>query len=108
MWLRAPSQLLCCLIVLCGMFLQPNLRLSNGTNRLGTYEYATDTVTLSSILLDDLVLLDYVMYHELLHKKHQFGAKGSCRQLHHSALFKADEEKFPNHASCEKELALLV
>lgn len=90
-----------------GMMDQPNLKLGNGINRLGTYEYSTDTVAISKILLDDMRLLDYVMYHELLHKKHQYTAKGK-RTTHHSRAFKRDEAKFPGADFLEKELERLV
>ncbi len=90
-----------------GMMNPPNLKLGNGVNRLGTYEYATDTVTISSILLENDALMDYVMYHEMLHKKHQYKAKPG-RHLHHSTQFKKDEEKFPNAQQLEIELNKLV
>jgi len=90
-----------------GMMATPNLRWSRGTNLLGTYEYATDTVTISKILLENPTLLDYVMYHELLHKKHQFTSKAG-RTTHHSRAFREDERKFPNAAALEKELERLI
>lgn len=85
----------------------PNLEIGNGINKLGTYDYGTDTVCISRILLDDSELLDYVMYHELLHKKHQFKKSGS-RVLHHSKAFKDDESRFPDSRLLEKRLAKLV
>ncbi len=90
-----------------GMMEQPNLRTGNGINRLGTYEYATDTITISKILMEDTELMDYIMYHELLHKKHQYTAKPG-RQLHHSKKFKEDEKKFPDAELLEQELNRLV
>ncbi len=89
------------------MLEKPNLVFSNGTNQLGSYEYGTDTITISRILLDNQDLLDYVMYHELLHKKHQFRKTG-IRTLHHSKTFKTDEAKFPNASVLDKELEKLV
>lgn len=90
-----------------GIMEQPNLRIGNGVNRLGTYEYATDTVTISKTLLENEELMDYVMYHELLHKKHQYIAKEG-RTAHHSRKFRLDEKKFPNAELLEKELQKLV
>ena len=90
-----------------GMLEQPNLRIGNGVNRLGTYEYATDTVAISKIVLENKELMDYVMYHELLHKKHQYTAKGG-HSRHHSTAFKRDEGKFPNAEILELELNKLV
>ena len=86
-----------------GIMEQPNLKIGRGINRLGTYEYATDTVTISSILLEHSALMDYVMYHELLHKKHQY-TSNKGRSCHHSREFLAEERKFPNAALLEQEL----
>jgi hypothetical protein len=90
-----------------GMMMQPNLKTGNGVNRLGTYEYATDTITISATLMENAELRDYVMYHEMLHKKHQYTAKPG-RHLHHSPQFKKDEAKFPNAGQLELELNKLV
>jgi len=90
-----------------GLGEQPNLKVGRGINRLGTYEYASDTVTISSILLEHPVLMDYVMYHELLHRKHQYTASKG-RSCHHSHEFLAEERKFPNAAVLEEELQRLV
>ena len=90
-----------------GILEQPNLRIGRGVNRLGTYEYASDTVSISSILLEHPELLDYVMYHELLHKKHQYTASKG-RSCHHSPAFLAEERKFPNAMVLEQELQRLV
>lgn len=90
-----------------GILEQPNLRIGRGINRLGTYEYASDTVTISSILLEHQVLMDYVMYHELLHKKHQYTANKG-RSCHHSREFLIEEQKFPNAPVLEQELQRLV
>ncbi|PIN76006.1 hypothetical protein COV18_01115 [Candidatus Woesearchaeota archaeon CG10_big_fil_rev_8_21_14_0_10_37_12] len=90
------------------MMEQPNLKLGKGINRLGTYDYTSNTVTISENLLSNDLLLDYVMYHELLHKKHQYKGKAGKRTRHHTKAFKEDEKKFPNHANCEKELENLV
>ncbi|MBS3147513.1 M48 family metallopeptidase [Candidatus Woesearchaeota archaeon] len=90
-----------------GMVDRPNLRLGSGVLRLGTYEYATDTVTITEMLLAHEELMDYVMYHELLHKKHQYSAKGG-RHAHHSRQFREDEAKFPRADELEKELQRLA
>lgn len=87
------------------MMERPNLRISAGLNRVGTYEYGTDTVSISNILLEDPLLMDYVMYHELLHKKHQYKANHG-RSRHHSAAFRTDEKKFPNAELLERRLAM--
>lgn len=89
------------------MMEMPNLKLGRGINQLGKYEYASDTITISKILLEDLELLDYVMYHELLHKKLKFSTKNG-RHTHHSRQFKMEERKYPNYETMEKRLERTV
>jgi hypothetical protein len=49
---------------------RPNLVWGQDSKRtLGHYNYQNNTITISTILKGQLNLLDYVMYHELLHKK---------------------------------------
>ncbi len=90
-----------------GLLDQPNLVIGNGITKLGSYDLGTDTVSISSILLEYPRLLDYVMYHELLHKKHQFKGFGLKRTFH-SSKFRQDEKSYPNSAALEKELSRLV
>lgn len=86
---------------------QPNLKFGKRSfSKLGSYEYASDTVTLSLALKDDLELLDYVMYHELLHKKYKFNNKNG-RNYHHTGLFKEKEKEFLNSELMEKRLKRL-
>jgi len=73
--------------------------------RLGYYSYSTDSITLSTILKGAGDLLDYVMYHELLHKKHKFSMKGN-RAHSHTPAFKRDEKKFRMSTGEDPEKAL--
>lgn len=74
------------------------------TRKLGSYEYGSDKIIISSVLRNaSEELLDYVMYHELLHKKHKFNCS-SGRSYHHTALFKQDEAKFNNYNVMEAKL----
>lgn len=83
---------------------KPNMRFgSRSFSKLGSYEYATDTITISSVLKDDFELLDYVMYHEMLHKKHKFSSKNG-RSYHHTYNFRKDEKGFENSELMEKRL----
>lgn len=92
-----------------GMMELPNLQWGKGINQLGSYEYGTNTITISTILLENTKLLDYVMYHEMLHKKHQFKkSKTGSRVMHHSKAFRDDEAKFPEAKLLDKELERLV
>ncbi len=72
--------------------------------KLGSYEYGTDTIKISRILEEaPEELLDYVMYHEMLHKKHKFNAKNG-RSYHHTSKFRKDEKGFENAEEIEKKL----
>ncbi|RMF54868.1 M48 family peptidase [Candidatus Woesearchaeota archaeon] len=89
-----------------GLIDKPNLRWGSKSLRtLGSYEYGTDTVTISRALENaDSWLLDFVMYHELLHKKHKFTSKNG-RSYHHTTQFRKSEKQFENYELAEKELA---
>jgi len=84
---------------------QPNLLWgSKSITKLGSYEYQSDKITISSIFKNaPQHLLDYIMYHELLHKKHKFKTRG-VRNYHHTSAFKNDEKGFKNALQIEKEL----
>lgn len=72
--------------------------------KLGSYTYGTDTIMVSSVLKDaPQELIDLVVYHEMLHKKHKFYETNS-KTMHHSSAFKADERKFPDFINAEKRL----
>jgi len=83
-----------------GMMDQPNLRWgSNSFSKLGCYEYGSNKVTISNIFKGEekqtRELLDYIMYHELLHKKHKFHTKNG-RSYHHTKHFRDKEKEFDN------------
>ena len=92
-----------------GMLEKPNLQWGNeSTRKLGCYEYGSDKITISLIFKNsDSALLDYVMHHEMLHKKFKFESKNG-RKLHHSPEFKRMEEKFANSDLMEKEIKNLI
>jgi predicted metal-dependent hydrolase len=90
-----------------GTIEKPNLRFgSRSFSKLGSYEYATDTIMLSSVLKDDFELLDYVMYHEMLHKRHKFSSKNG-RNYHHTSDFREKEKQFINADLMERRLKRL-
>ncbi len=79
-----------------GFMARPNLAWgSASTRKLGSYEYTTDTIVISTIFRNEQELLDYVMYHELLHKKLKFYDKNG-RSFHHTREFRELEKKFEN------------
>jgi hypothetical protein len=92
-----------------GFIDKPNLLWGkDSTSKLGSYEYGSDTITMSAIFqFSELRLLDYVMYHEMLHKKFKFESKNG-RNLHHSPEFKRMEAKFQDRDECEKEISKLA
>jgi len=62
--------------------------------KLGSYNYKTDTIKISKVFKDlPQRYLDYVMYHEMLHKKHKFKDKNG-RSFYHTGQFKKDEKKY--------------
>jgi len=81
----------------------PNLVLSNGTRTLGLYDYGRDQISISKHLLEDEELLDFVMYHEILHKHFKFSSNYG-RTRHHTKEFREAEKRFKNAAECEKRI----
>ncbi len=94
-----------------GMLDQPNLRWGTDSfSKLGSYEYGANMVTISNIFKGEdeqsQELLDYIMYHELLHKKHKFHTKNG-RSYHHTKNFRNKEKAFEN-PRIEEELKIFL
>lgn len=85
-----------------GQLMQPNLVFA-GKNftTLGSYSYMDDTIKISSALKKDLHLLDYVMYHEMLHKKLKY-YETEKKRIHHSTEFRRLEREFQDTGAEEK------
>ena len=76
--------------------------------KLAHYNFHQDSITVSTIFKDcSSHILDYVMYHEMLHKFHKFNHQNG-RSSYHSRLFKEDEAKYPEHKEVEKEIENLI
>lgn len=91
-----------------GLIEKPNLVVGSDSKiKLGSYEYGSDTVTISNVLIKEGELLDYVMYHELLHKKHKFHTRNN-KNFHHTKEFKIKEREFINSDIMEKKLNNLL
>jgi predicted metal-dependent hydrolase len=74
--------------------------------KFGHYQPARDTLMISVSLDDPKVpayVVDFVMYHELLHKKHGVMTVNG-RRLAHSPEFRADERRFAEHREAEQRL----
>lgn len=83
---------------------KPNLKWGQDAFRkLGHYEYASNTVVISSVFRGEPEYLDYIMHHELLHKKHGNKVTKSGRSIHHSKAFREDEAKYRDKLA-EKKL----
>ena len=65
----------------------------------GHYVFATDAVLISASLDQPQVpryAVDFVMFHELLHKKHGVSTRGRRRAMH-TAAFRRDERRFHDY-----------
>ncbi|MBS3136434.1 hypothetical protein J4401_05750 [Candidatus Woesearchaeota archaeon] len=96
-------------LYLNGIIEKPNLQWGSRSMRtLGRYDYGTDTITISTIFRNaEKTLLNYVMYHEVLHKKHKFLTKGA-RNFHHTKDFLKDEARFGDIEKINKDISRLV
>ena len=79
----------------------------NAFTKLGHYEHQTDTVLISNIFKENIELLDYIMFHELLHKKHGLKKSKNGRSIHHSRAFRLDEKRYED-VDVEKKLRSFV
>jgi hypothetical protein len=87
---------------------QPRLCWSSrrATRRLGYYHPDTDTITLRCFLDQRTIpsyVVEYVLYHEMLHKKLGLKEVNSYR-LAHTTQFKQQEKKFKQYTDAEKFL----
>lgn len=93
-----------------GLTEKPNLKWGrHSTSKLGSYDYHADTITISRIFNDaDPILLDYVIFHELLHKIHKFKVTKTGRTMHHSHKFRDTEKEFEDAVLLEHQISLFV
>ena len=76
----------------------------------GHYSSVLDRVTLSRSLDSARVppyVVEFVMYHELLHKAHGIGLKDSGRRAMHTPAFRRDEKKHPRYAEAKEFISRL-
>jgi hypothetical protein len=89
-----------------GLMLKPTLTWNRTltARKFGHYQPGRDTIMMS-ITLDDpdvpAYVLDFVMYHELLHKKHG-SMTVNGRRLSHSQDFRAEERQFAQYHEAER------
>ena len=76
--------------------------------RLASYNFHNDTVTVSNIFKNaHLGMIDFLVYHELLHKHFKFNSKNG-RSFFHTTEFREAERLFPNHQRIEKEIEMVI
>jgi hypothetical protein len=78
-------------------------------SRFGHHDEALNTIVISKTLDDRKIpryLLDYVMFHELLHIKHEIKYKNGRRSVH-SVNFKEDEKNYRHRERAEALLKKL-
>ncbi len=87
----------------------PNLTWGQSSFRkLACYNFHNDTITVSTLFQDaPKHILGYLMYHELLHKHHQFKHTGN-RHSYHSREFREAEQKYPNFSTIDKEINTII
>jgi len=92
-----------------GLVEKPNLVWGKfSTRTFGSYDFKRDRITMSTALKEtDLKYLDYVMFHEMLHKQRKFFKSGT-KTYYHDAKFKRLEKVFENSEQIEKELGRAV
>lgn len=77
---------------------------------LGHHDAAHDTIVISKTLDDREVpewLVEYVLYHEMLHIKHPARLiKG--RRYYHTNAFRAEEQRFPYYEQAQRWLELIA
>lgn len=88
---------------------QPRLTWSQSAtySKFGHYAFSSDTVLLSVSLDRSEVpeyVVDFIMYHELLHKKHGVRQRNR-RKMAHTSAFKRDERTFKHYQATEEFLA---
>lgn len=91
-----------------GMVEIPNMKFGQDSIRqLGVYNYHNDTITISSLLKEHPDIMEYVLYHELLHKKESFQTKNG-QMRYHTTKFKDMERKYENWEEMENKIKKLV
>jgi hypothetical protein len=94
-----------------GLMARPRMSWSQTRNRriLGHYDSAHNAIIISRIFDHPAIpryVLEYIVYHEILHLKHPVRLRGSRRCVH-SKEFQADEKLFPRLADANAFLQRL-
>ncbi len=77
-------------------------------HKLASYNLYEDTITVSEIFKDARQeVLNYLMYHEMLHKHFQFRQRNG-RNFYHSRDFRKAERLYPEYKEIENELHQII
>ncbi len=92
-----------------GLLEKPNLQWGRlAFRKLAHYNFHDDSITISLIFQDaPSQVLDYIMYHELLHKHLKFKHKNG-RSYFHSYEFKNAEAQYPLQKEVEIEMKQII
>jgi hypothetical protein len=93
-----------------GLVEKPNLRWGQfSTRTFGSYDFKTDMITISTVFKDveDTKYIDYIMFHEMLHKQRKFFKSGT-KTYYHDARFKRLESVYEDAKKVEGELSTVV
>jgi len=87
----------------------PNLTWGTDSRRkLASYNFHDDTITVSTLFQSSPErILDYLMYHECLHKWQKFQHKNG-RSAFHTREFREAERQFPEQQSIEREISQII
>jgi hypothetical protein len=94
-----------------GLMGRPQLTWSLGhaRNRLGHYDPAHNAIVISRVFDHPRIpryVVEYILYHEMLHLKHPVKLRGSRRCVH-SREFQQEEKMFPEHEQAKKFLRII-
>jgi hypothetical protein len=94
-----------------GLLARPRMTWSgeHARNRLGHYDPVHNAIVVSRVFDHPRVprvVVEYIVYHEMLHLKHPVRMRGSRRCVH-SAEFQAEEQLFPRLDEAKRFLRLL-
>jgi hypothetical protein len=94
-----------------GLLARPQMSWSGerARNRLGHYDPAHNAIVVSRVFDHPRIpriVVEYIVYHEMLHLRHPVKVKGSRRCVH-SAEFQAEERLFPQLEEAKRFLKLL-
>ena len=91
-----------------GSLERPHLSWSAGTTRriLGRFDITRNTIFISRLFDTEevpLIVIEYVMFHEMLHVKHQCRVQDS-RLIVHTPAFRAEEKRFAHYLEAKQWL----